>query len=174
MQCVFRNAFWEDRLWEQSSILNHLSDLGSQFGARWSLKGLQNQSFSNKISRKRVQEGVLKNIFLGWIWMLIGDAGKPKQAFRIILVANWEVPMDHKFAWKMKQKSHPKSFKIGATSCQGCIFEKPYFRWKFDGQTLGNESAKKLKIWKMDLGSRSGGLDPRQCRGTLGPNILID
>ena len=73
----------------RKGILTHLIDLGSHFGARWSLKGLPNQSFSNKINRKRVQEGVLKKIFLGRILdAKMGGAGKPKQAFRIILVAN--------------------------------------------------------------------------------------
>jgi len=57
----------------------------------------------------------------------MGGVGKPKQAFRIILVANYEVPLDHRFSRKMKQKGHPKSFKIGAAGCQGWIFEKPYF-----------------------------------------------
>ena len=48
-------------------------------------------------------------MFLGWILdAKMGGVGKPKQAFRIILVANYEVPLDHRFSIKNEAKRSSK------------------------------------------------------------------
>ena len=41
-----------------------------------------------------------------------------KQAFRIVLVANYKILLDHEIERKIEPKSHPKGSQIGATGAQ--------------------------------------------------------
>ena len=83
----------------------HSCFLFSQFSATWSIFGpilaptgfrrgppiayFQIKSTYN--FQMKVQEGVLKNIVFKWIFdVIMGGLDKPKQAFRIILVAQYE------------------------------------------------------------------------------------